>query len=68
MGDIVAGERVGGFVMLTDGDGLRHAIKSGAVLALSEADETGGGTVMQLPGNRVVTIHLPIDEVLSWFR
>jgi hypothetical protein len=67
MADVVTGERVGGFVVLTDEDGLRHAVRSVAVLALSDADGTGSDTVMQLPGNRVVTIRRPIDEVLGWF-
>ncbi len=67
MGDIVTGERVGGFVVLTDEDGLRHAVKSGAVLALSDADGTGRDTVMQLTGNRVVTIRQSMEQVLAWF-
>lgn len=68
MGDMVAGERVGGFIVLTDEEGLRHAVRLGAVLALSDADGAGTDTVMQLPGNRAVTIRHPIDEVLAWFR
>ncbi len=68
MSDIVSGERMGGFVVLTDEDGLRHAVKSGAVLALSDADGTGRDTVMQLAGNRVVTIRQPIEDVLAWFQ
>lgn len=68
MADVVTGERIGGFVVLTDEDGLRHAVRSGAVLALSDADGTGSDTIMQLPGNRVVTIRCPISEVLDWFR
>ena len=63
----MTGERVGGFVVLTDEDGLRHAVKFGAVLALSDADGAGRDTVMQLTGNRVVTIRRSIEEVLAWF-
>ena len=68
MSDLIAGERVGGFVLLIDEDGLRHAIRCGAVLALSDADSAGGDTIMQLSGGRTVTIRRPVGEVLDWFR
>ena len=67
MSDVVAGQRVGGFLVLVDEDGLRHAVRCGAVLALSDADGTGSDTIMVLPGNRVVTIRQSMQEVLAWF-
>ena len=66
--DLVAGERVAGFVVLTDRDGLRHAVRAGAVLALSDAGDAGGETVMQLTGSRAVVVRRPMHEVLDWFR
>jgi hypothetical protein len=68
MADPITGERVGGFVVLVDEDGLRHAIRCGAVVALFEADGTGSDTIMQLTGGRAVTIRRPVGEVLEWFR
>ena len=68
MVDMVAGERIGGFVVLVDEDGLRHAVRCHAVLALSDADGTGSDTVLQMSGNRVVTIRRPLSEVLTWLR
>ncbi len=65
--DVVAGQRVGGFIVLVDEEGMRHAVRCGAVLALSDMDETGTDTVMVLPGGRAVTIRRPLHEVLSWF-
>ena len=66
--DLVTGERVGGFVLFLDEDGLRHAVRCGAVLALSDADSGGRETVMQLPGGRAVLIRRSVAEVLDWFR
>ena len=68
MADMVAGERVGGFVVMTDEDGLHHAVRCQAVLALSDADGAGNDTVLQLSGNRAVTVRRPMREVLEWFR
>lgn len=67
MADIVSGGRVGGFVVFTDGDGLRHAVRPGAVLTLSDGDDMGEITMMQMPGNRAVLIRRRLDEVLEWF-
>jgi hypothetical protein len=59
---------VGGFVLFRDEDGLHHAVRCGAVMALSDGDATGDTTVMQLPGNRAVLIRRPFSEVLRWFQ
>jgi hypothetical protein len=63
---LVAGERLGAFIVLRDEDGGRHAIRLGAVLAVSDADCDQGSTVLQLAGNRNVLILAPMDEVLRW--
>jgi hypothetical protein len=68
MVDLVSGERIGSFVVFVDEDGLRHAVRCAAVLALSDADGDGNDTIMQLPGGRAVTIRRPVLDVLGWFR
>ncbi len=68
MADLVGGERIGAFVVFIDEDGLHHAVRCAAVLALSDADGDGSDTIMQLPGGRAVTIRRPVREVLEWFR
>ena len=67
MTDIVSGRRLsGGYVLLVDADGLRHAVRQGAVLALSDADDAQNATVAQLAGGRTLTILASLDEVLGW--
>ena len=68
MADLVDGGRVGAFIVFVDEDGLRHAVRCQAVLALSDADGAGSDTILQLTGNRVVRLTRPMDEVLEWFR
>ena len=58
MADIVSGQRVGGFIVFQDEDGLRHAVRCGAILASS---------AMQMSGNRVVIVRVGFDDVLGWF-
>ncbi|MFC5357082.1 hypothetical protein ACFPMG_18890 [Azospirillum himalayense] len=60
------GVRVGRFIVMTDEDGLRHAVKLGTVLAVSDRDECQDETVLQLPGGRAVTVRASLDEVLTW--
>ena len=67
MSAAVTGMRVGAFVVLTDDEGLRQAIRLGSVLALSDADNCQDTAVMQLPGGRTVLIYAPLEEVLRWF-
>jgi hypothetical protein len=68
MADLVTGERVGAFVVFIDEDGLRHAVRCQAVMALSDADGAGSDTILQLTGNRAVRLPRPMHEVLEWFR
>ena len=63
----VTGMRVGAFVVLTDDEGLRHAVRLGSVLALSDADSCQDTAIMQMPGGRTVLIRAPLEEVLRWF-
>ena len=64
--DIIRGERVGAFVVFMDENGLRHAVKLGSVLSLSDGDDHQDTTVMQIPGGRVVLIQAPLEKVLKW--
>lgn len=65
---IVSGSRVAPhFIALVDEEGLRHVVRQGAILSLSDMDECQDATVAQLPGGRAVTIRAPLEEVLGWF-
>ena len=66
MAAIVSGERCGPFLILKDETGLRHAIRSSCLLALSEGSDEQDVTVAQLPGGRSMTIHVNLEEVLTW--
>jgi hypothetical protein len=60
------GTRTGRYVMLRDADGQRHAIALSAALALCEVQ--GGGTVLLLPGGRLVRLEAELEEVLAWLH
>lgn len=64
---LASGQRVGAFVVFSDENGVRCAVRLGSVLALSDGDERQDTTVMQLPGGRAVLIQAPLEEVLRWF-
>ena len=57
--------RVGTFIVLRDEDGLRHAVKLSAILAVSDTDATGSTTVIQLTANRTAIVRRSFEEVLS---
>ena len=59
--------RVGSFVLFSDENGVRYAVRLGSVLALSDGDEARESTVLQMPGGRAVPIRASLEEVLSWF-
>ena len=65
---LASGQRVGAFVVFTDENGVRYAVRLGSVLALSNGDDRQDTTVAQLPGGRAVLIQAPLEEVLGWFR
>ena len=64
--EIISGERAGGFLVLTDVDGIRHAIRLGSVLAVSDADGHQDTAVVVLPGGRAILIAEPLERVLEW--
>ncbi len=64
---IASGSHLGGFVLLTDADGIRHALRLGAVLALSDGDPCHDSTMVQMPAGRTLLIHTPLEKVITWF-
>lgn len=58
------GTRAGRYVLLRDACGQRHAVALSAALALCEAED--GGTVLLLPGGRLLRLEAGLDEVLAW--
>lgn len=67
MNEVITGTRMGAFVLFVDDEGLRHAVRLGSVLALSDADNCQDTTIMQMPGNRSVLIRASLEKVISWF-
>lgn len=50
--------------MIRDRDGRRTAVTRQAVSAVCETDE--GGSLLLLPGGRVVHVQESLDTVLGW--
>ena len=59
--NIQDGERVGRFLIVRDIDGRRHALAAGAVSAVCETDD---GSILMLPGGRLVHLQMPLAEVV----
>jgi hypothetical protein len=59
------GTRVGRYVVLRDTSGTLHAVSSAAVSALCEADD---GTILLLPGGRMIALAQSLRIVLAWFE
>lgn len=57
------GQRVGRYLVIRDVDGRRHAIGAGAVAAISEVED---GSMLMLPGGRLVQVPWPMETVLGW--
>ena len=64
---LASGRRDGAFVVFTDENGVRHAVRLGVVLALSDGDEMRDATVIQFAGGRAVRVQAPLEEVVRWF-
>jgi hypothetical protein len=58
------GSRVGRYVLLRDTAGVLHAISPLSVAALCQDD---AGTLLLLPGGRLVQVSQGLATVLSWF-
>ena len=59
------GSRVGRYVLLRDESGTLHAVSPVSVSALCEADD---GTVLLLPGGRVIMLRQSFRTVLAWLE
>jgi hypothetical protein len=55
-------------VVFRDENGLRHAVRHSAILSVSEADDTGGSTAIQMTGNRLAVVRRAFEEVFSWVQ
>jgi hypothetical protein len=64
----VQGQRIGGgFILITDADSIRYAVRQQSVAVIYDADECHDETFVQLYGGRVVRVPCSLDEVLVWF-
>ena len=61
--ELSEGERVGRFVVLRDIEGRTHAVAAGSVGAVCETDD---GTLLMLPGARLLHVPRPMATVLAW--
>ena len=61
--ELCEGERVGRFVVLRDIEGRVHAVAAGSVGAVCETDD---GTMLMLPGARLLHVPRPMAVVLGW--
>ena len=61
--ELSEGERVGRFVVLRDVEGRVHAVAAGSVGAVCETDD---GTMLMLPGARLLHVPRPMAVVLGW--
>ena len=61
--ELSEGERVGRFVVLRDIEGRVHAVAAGSVGAVCETDD---GTMLMLPGARLIHVPRPMAVVLGW--
>ena len=59
------GTRIGRYVLLRDNSGTLHAVSAGSVSALCETDD---GTVLLLPGGRVIMVRQSLRIILTWFE
>lgn len=61
--DLHDGGRVGRFVVLKDVDGTTHAVAAGSVAAVCQTDD---GSMLMLPGGRLLHVPQPLSLVLAW--
>ena len=64
-GRLREGERLGRFVIVRDLEGRLHALSSTAVSAACETEE---GTLLMLPGGRMVHLGQPLATTLIWLE
>lgn len=62
-GTLHEGERVGRFVVFRDLEGNTHAVAASSVAATCQTDD---GTMLLLPGGRMVHVPQVMSVVLAW--
>ena len=67
MSGVPLAHRSGPFVVFSDSDGLRHAIRLGGITALSDADECRDTTLLLIHGGKLLVLQESLDEVVQWF-
>ena len=60
---LAEGSRIGRFVVLHDMDGRVHTVAAGSVAAVCETEE---GSLLMLPGGKMVQMPRPTKSVLAW--
>ncbi len=66
MTELMSGVRIGPWVVFRDQEGMRHAVKQGAILTISETDQDL--VTIQMTGSRTATVRQAFDRVLAWFK
>ena len=61
--EIYEGDRVGRFLVVRDVDGNLHAVAAGSVAAVCATD---AGTVLMLPGGKMVLVSQSMAQILAW--
>lgn len=56
-------DRVGPYLAVTDGDGLRHLIRIGAIQMLSDGDVCRDTAIIIVAG-RAITVAEPLDQIV----
>lgn len=59
------GERIGRYVTIRDADGVLHAVAPSSIAAVCE---TPDGTLLLLPGGRMVQVCQSLRKVLRWLE
>ena len=62
-GSLEDGQRIGRFVVLRDLGGQVHAVSAGSVGAVCETDD---GSLLLLPGGRLIQVGQSLATVLAW--
>jgi len=62
-GSLEDGQRIGRFVVLRDLGGQVHAVSAGSVGAVCETDD---GSLLLLPGGRLIHVGQSLATVLAW--
>lgn len=65
MTEFVECTRRGGFLLLVDTNGQRHAVRIGSIQGLHDGDEDQSQTIIALPGNRMAIVPQSLEQILD---